>query len=264
MISSSLRLFAVLTAAAALPLSAQITFVASAPGANELAPVAGVITYTQDFNSLPTASGSWTDNSSLPGWYANRTAFTTTGGGGSSTGVLYNYGTSSGSSDRSLGSLPNTTSDNVIFGLRLVNNTGATITGFDVDFIVEQWRRDTSPNSQVTLSYQIFAADAGSVDAGSWTTVVTATPSVTGAGGSIVGNLVENQLAMAESISSIAWEDGQELWVRWAFAKTSGSNIHIAIEDFSLSVNAIPEPATAATLLGLLGLAAMVAHRRRR
>jgi hypothetical protein len=66
--------------------------------------------YSRDFNALPTADSSWTDNSTLLGWYAStnggigRTVTTIKASPGSSTSSsLYSYG-ASGDSDRELGS----------------------------------------------------------------------------------------------------------------------------------------------------------------
>src|SRR5512144_2038822 len=67
-------------------------------------------TYSQNFNSLASAAtGAWTDNSTLPGWYAAKknngtpnsfTAYTATTGTGTA-GALYSFG-ASGSGERAL------------------------------------------------------------------------------------------------------------------------------------------------------------------
>src|SRR5262245_2916851 len=63
-------------------------------------------TYMQDFNSLGTSSGTWTNDSTLPSWFAIRTGTgtnITVGTGSSATGDLYNFGSAS-AVDRALGS----------------------------------------------------------------------------------------------------------------------------------------------------------------
>ena len=105
--------------------------------------------YTQDFNTLPnTTDGStmsaWTQNSTLPGWYIDE------GIGGSCSGTacddrptieasytsMNNGGNAyvfASGSDRSLGSRAAGSTGTVYFGVRLVNNTGNTITSLYVD-----------------------------------------------------------------------------------------------------------------------------------
>jgi hypothetical protein len=88
-------------------------------------------TITQDFNILP-ASGSatWTNNSTLPGWYHARTGTGTTivaNDGSSNAGNLYAYGTGT-NIDRALGSIGsgNAAVGDLFWGILLTNNTGST------------------------------------------------------------------------------------------------------------------------------------------
>src|SRR5690242_12657653 len=83
--------------------------------------------YTQNFDALP-ASGSvtWTNNSTIPGWYDARTGTGTTivaNDGSSNAGNLYSYGTGT-ATDRALGSLGsgNAAIGNLFHGVRLANN----------------------------------------------------------------------------------------------------------------------------------------------
>jgi uncharacterized protein len=99
---------------------------------------------TQNFDTLP-ASGSatWTNNSTLPGWFHARTGTGTTivaNDGSSNAGNLYSYGTGT-ATDRALGSLGtgNAAIGNLFWGVRLQNNTGARITSLDVSYTGEQW-----------------------------------------------------------------------------------------------------------------------------
>src|SRR5262245_5581590 len=63
---------------------------------------------TENFDTLPaTASATWTNNSTIPGWYHARTGNGTTivaNDGASNAGNLYSYGTGT-STDRALGSI---------------------------------------------------------------------------------------------------------------------------------------------------------------
>lgn len=162
---------------------AQIKIVASSPGSNE---VALGEAYTQTFDSLP-ASGSvtWTDNSTLPGWYANLTAgqvstgnmvataitslsaVTTGSVGGSAT--LNSLG-NSGSSNRALGGTPSafTTGSANIFSsqsvnvvLRFRNNTGGVLTGMKVAY--QTVGTATTNKDAVAFAYRVFAVGSGTI-----------------------------------------------------------------------------------------------------
>src|SRR5687767_14957600 len=81
------------------------------------------VPYTQDFDTLP-ASGSatWTNNSTIPGWFHARTGTGTTivaNNGSSNAGNLYSYGTGT-STERALGSLGsgNAAIGNMFWGVR--------------------------------------------------------------------------------------------------------------------------------------------------
>lgn len=102
--------------------------------------------YQQDFNSLA-ASGTnnnWTNNSTLPGWYATAEItgdYTTyrAGTGSSSTTGLYSFGDAP--SDRALGSLNQNASGTIAFGILLENNSGVTLRTLSITYHAEQWRR---------------------------------------------------------------------------------------------------------------------------
>src|SRR4051812_29453424 len=87
--------------------------------------------YTQNFNSLSSASSAtWTNNSTISGWYAEQSSGAVStisiSNGSSSTGAFYNYGSTS-SSDRSIGSMNDNTIRDLYYGVRLKNNSGGTI-----------------------------------------------------------------------------------------------------------------------------------------
>ena len=166
-------------------LFAQIKIVAENPASGEVA-VGG--TYVQDFDSLPAnGSGTWTDNSTLLGWYANLTSGQVSTGnmvattlnsisavavgatGGAST--LNSLGTS-GSSNRALGGTPSayTTGSAGIFSsksvnvvLRVKNSTGGALTGMKVAY--DTIATATSNKDAVAFAYKIFSAGSGTISA---------------------------------------------------------------------------------------------------
>ena len=120
--------------------------------------------YHQNFDSLPgtannTLDSTWTDNVTLAGWYSNKTTFgvtdATVGGTAAtydSTSAtannvgLFSYGTAA-STERALGSRATSNfggNDPVVYGVRLVNNSGSTLTRFTVLYAGEQWFKSTA------------------------------------------------------------------------------------------------------------------------
>jgi hypothetical protein len=253
------------------------------------------LTYDQTFDSLTRSNTaeSWTDNTAtasvntlgasvgLVGWYANYSA----GGapqiagsaGGLTTARLYSFG-SVGSTDRALGSIPGTTPGNVTYGVRFVNDTAYTITGFTMSFDGEQWAQASGAsnapvNNSITPGYAIFSAGAGAVGV---TGTYTALPNIFNspvdgslgdAGGALDGNLSANRVAgISNSISSLAVLPGQEIWIRFFDGNSTNLDHGLGIDNFSISFTStapVPEPASAAVLAGL-GALGLVALRRRR
>jgi len=116
--------------------------------------------YTQSFDTLPASrSATWTNNSTIPGWFHARTGTGTTivaNDGSSNAGNLYSYGTGT-ATDRALGSLGsgNAAVGNLFWGVRLQNNTGATITALDVSYTGEQGRNSAAAAQTVAFSYLV-------------------------------------------------------------------------------------------------------------
>ena len=216
------------------------------------------IPYSQDFDALG-SSGSWTDNSTLTGWYAANnsadvvtlyTAYSNTGGGGTSSSTLYSMGTSSGDPDRALGGAPASTRYTML-GLRLVNDTGSIFDDIQVSYDFEQW--SDRGEATITMSYQIFSAGAGSLATlTGWNTLTatvsplpTASPATSG-----IGNTTGLIAGVTGGATSLGLQAGDELWIRWAITKISGNNSTHGIDNV---VVAVPEPSTAALLgIGLL------------
>src|SRR5437867_772213 len=97
----------------------------------------------ENFDTLAnTGTGlTWTDNSTIPGWYSSRTTYNT-GTGSSNTGALYSFGVAGTNpvTDRALGSVASGTTLTIYQAVRLTNNTGSTITSLDIGYVGEQWR----------------------------------------------------------------------------------------------------------------------------
>jgi hypothetical protein len=210
--------------------------------------------YFQNFNTLPgttnnTLNTAWTNNSTLAGWYANKSTFSVTDAtvGGSAAAFdattvannvgLFSFGTAS-STDRALGARSTSQvagNDPVLFGVRLVNGTSQTLTKFTVIYTGEQWYASTqSAAHMLNFEYQLGAT---AINSGTWTAATagnfTAPISTGTTARSLDGNATANRTARSVVISGISWAPGQELWVRMSDGNESGNEQGLGIDDFS-------------------------------
>ena len=132
---------------------------------------------TENFDTLASAGTNitWTDNSTIPGWYSTRATYNS-GTGSSNTGALYSFGVAGTNpvTDRALGSVASGGTGTVFQAARLTNNTGATIASLDISYVGEQWRNGGNTAAH-TLTFQYQVANAGVITganapATGWTT----------------------------------------------------------------------------------------------
>lgn len=209
--------------------------------------------YTQNFNTLPaSSSATFTNNATLTGWYSARTGTGTTivaNDGSSNAGNLYSYGTGT-STDRALGSLGsgNAAIGNLFWGVRLVNNTGSTITRLNVSYTGEQWRNSAAAAQTISFSYLIGTPSVtGSLaefqTAGTAISNLDFTSPITGGvAGALDGNAAANRTAITFSITGLSIPDGTEIMLRWSDPDHTGSDHGLAIDDVSVT----PDITTAA------------------
>lgn len=227
--------------------SGSLTAATSNPGFNIPAPnhislaTAGT-PVTENFNSLASTG---TSNSSLPlGWYILETGSsantTYAAGTGSDTGGnTYSFG-ASGSSDRALGGLQSGTV-NPSWGVKVVNNTGATITTLAISYIGETWRVG-AVNRSDRIDFQ-YSTDATSLSTGTWidaNSLDYANPgqAVTGSGS------IQHSATISGAITGLNIANGAFFFIRWTDLDASGSDDGMAIEDFSIAVPVAPTIAT--------------------
>ncbi len=207
--------------------------------------------YTQTFDALPaTGAPEWVDDSTLPAWYAQRTAAGTTivsSTGSSTTGALYSYGNSS-AADRALGSLGSGTVGSFATGISFRNSTTATLTFSTLGYTGEQWRYSgTAAAQSISFSYQTgFAAVTDftpGTDSG-WTAVSAlnfTSPVISGTTGALDGNAAANRTALSTPLN-VQLAPGQWITFRWRDIDHAGSDHGLAIDDFRLdwSLPALP------------------------
>ena len=193
----------------------------------------GSVSYTQDFNTLASsgAANTWTNNSTITGWYSNQTAYRADDGS-TNTGALYSYGTTA-ASERALGGLTSGTSGTVNFGARIKNNDPTlSINAITISYTGEQWRQ-TANSQNLVFEYQVGAT---AITTGTWTAVSAlnfATINI-GTAGALNGNLAANKTAITSSFT-LTVAAGQEVWIRWT--KTGTTSPGIAVDDLSLTAD---------------------------
>ncbi len=246
-------------------------------------------TYTQNFDGL-SVTGTQTLTGKGPFSFADLTSLTISGmdgwqfgnplGTSANTEFKTHNGSLAGSAgrgvisfgldadtDRALGALP--TSNQVSrFGLLLVNSSGLIMENVAVSFTGEQWRRGDRENGPNTLLFEygttnstdgINGAGVANLDAA----LNFVSPITTGATEvALNGNLPANQTFHSAVLSGFQWNPGEILAVRWTMNDITGQDDGLAIDNFSFSATAVPEP-SAFIILGGLGMILTVGKRRR-
>ena len=236
-------------------------------------------TYTQDFDSLGTnASVAWTNNTSLPGWFAlaslsNPVTIANVTGSGTTPSGLANFSSNSIASNRSLGWIVGNASGvagtYVSLGLGISNSTGSLLDSFSLAYTGREWRGYSNNTPALFFQYKIGGAfdnvPTNSQSDPSWIDVsaLNFILPTTNANAQVNGLVAPNFTTLSNTVSSISWAADEILWVRWRQQNLSGNDAQMAIDDLSFS--AVPEPGTYALLaLSGLALAGYAARRRRR
>ncbi|MEO6567607.1 MAG: PEP-CTERM sorting domain-containing protein [Opitutaceae bacterium] len=241
--------------------------------------------YSQTFDSLPLSgtANTWTDNSTLAGWYADREiggeiSVLSAGTGSSTTTALYSFGSTS-ATDRSLGALSSGSSNAFAYGVVFQNASAQTMTFTDFSYRGELWRMG-SPAQFETLefAYRISSTPITSGLTGTWidandldfTSASSSAPS--GATGAVDGNLVGNFTVLNATLSLVL-DPGSYLMFRWYDIDHESADNGLGIDNVSISyvsastpppfITAVPEPSTYG-ILGAVGLIGAALWRRRR
>lgn len=241
--------------------------------------------YTQNFDSLPSsptgAQPAWSNGSTLDSWYwADPDGFTAStytvvsrepGNDGLANQQDRPLSIGQYTTDRAFGTQTRSDNSDTItdfarFGVQLTNTTGATLTEFTLSFTAEQWRTiNNQAADSLTFDYQVFSSGGSPTAASGWTDVsaFTFTAPITTTSGStwLDGNASANREVFSETITGVNWGAGEELWLRWNDVSTK--HAMMGIDDLSFSASAVPEPSSAALLMGLSVGALLVTRRRR-
>jgi hypothetical protein len=229
-------------------------------------------TYSQNFNDLfgsVPANNTTTAGSILPlGWSfveagANANTAIRVDPGTSGTGDTYLYG-STGSNERAFGSFASGSLTSQ-YGLQLINNSGVTINSFTITYDGEQWKDGGSGTAVFNTLTFSYAINATSLTSGTYIndTALNFTALVNNntADAATDGNNASFRTAgITDTITGITLGVGDSLWLRWTDINDPGNDDGLAIDNFSFTATAVPEPSTMA--LAGLGLAAILGFRR--
>jgi hypothetical protein len=223
--------------------------------------------YTQNFDSLansgaPPADTNWTDNLTIPGWYASKSVAPPTitnyrvGSGALNTGGIYSFGVAGVGpiTDRALGSIGSGTPGSLAYGVRFQNDTTLAITNITISYTGEQWRNGGNTATQtLAFSYFISSDPITSSDAAGGANAWVAfpglnsnTPTVGATAAALDGNAPENRTVFSGVLlpNAIVFP-GQEIFFRWLDINDTGNDHALAIDDLSIaftSVEAVVTP----------------------
>ncbi|MET0262556.1 MAG: S8 family serine peptidase, partial [Rariglobus sp.] len=227
-------------------------------------------TYSQNFDTLTkdnTTPQTWINDApadttnGLLGWYAG--VFNANGSqksgaleiradnGTTLTGRFNSYG-ATGAADRAFGTYR---IDAVVQyggtmrqGMRLINRSGRTLTGFNLQFVGEQWRFGAGGTRNTTeVSYALFNYGEGTLsnlDSAYTQFAVFEAPRSTGGYTSLNGNSATYRTQISQDVTGLTWAPGQELWICWSSKNFPNFDDGLAIDDlvFTANANAVPTP----------------------
>lgn len=209
--------------------------------------ITGPGSHTQNFNTLiSTGTGTWTDNTTITGWYAKRSGTGTSIAadiGSATGGNLYSYGAAS-NTERALGSLGsgNAAAGSFAYGVGFHNTSGGSISNFQVGYTLEQWRNSAAAAQSVTFWYKVmstYATDLTPLVNTGWTEVTALMgtgPISGGTASALVGNDPLNKVVLpATLISGLTLADGEYIMFRWLDIDHTGSDHGLSIDDVAIS-----------------------------
>ena len=203
--------------------------------------------YVQNFDSLGSAATFWTNNVTLPGWYASKSGVDSTnylaGAGMGTAGGLYSFGTNGihSATDRALGSIASGSASPVAYGVRFTNNTAFAQTDITISYTGEQWRNGGSANGEtLAFSYAVSSSPiTNTFSAAIWINFLALnfnSQTVSGTSSALDGNRTTNSQVFTNIVlTGVSVQPGQELSLRWVDVDDPGFDDGLAIDDLTVS-----------------------------
>ncbi len=226
----------------------------------------GNLVYSEDFSGLdvttsPSSSKPWVDDVTVPHWRARvsdapATSYNVTHGTSGASGLQV-WHAQDGTNRRALGSLTDINNRNALLAFGMLNSTGSVIDEIQIDFTQVQWYGGTvAAIDKVAFSYQV---NYNSHTGGAWTTFSALDMDGFSNGGGGLSEAIFTE--KSATLGGLAWQPGEQLWIRWLDLRASGGNAGAGLD--SISITAIPEPSTYALAIGALALAGAFIRRRK-
>ncbi len=231
-----MKILLTLLLTAPLAVLGQINITAPSPGSQSF-----------DFNTLASSGtlNPWTDNTTITGFYAQRTTATTTYDAGTGTalsGALYSFGLTL-NTERALGTVGSNSSGNFAHGMQFKNTTIGTIENFSIGYTLEEWRcgNNTTPQA-ITFWYKVsstvITSLTPSVNSG-WIAVTALTsnsPINTATAGALDGNQAANRVVVSVfQIPGLTLAPGQYVMFKWEDINHAGNDHGLAIDDVAVN-----------------------------
>jgi hypothetical protein len=216
--------------------------------------VSAPTTYTQNFNTLPSAASpvvTWNNNVTIPGWYLFRDGATpptptvvVSNGSGAWVANLYSLG-AAGNADRALGSCPTTAHGAYSFNVIFQNTSAGPLKVSRVKFNVEVYRTNSVITTQTeTLAFsRRFAATEAEIAnalAGPWVTDTSLDyvyPAQAVASQVRPPDVATVNKAPGADVTVLP---GQFLSLRWTNANDGGEDAYMGIDDVEVQFESPP------------------------
>lgn len=228
--------------------------------------ITGAGSYTQNFDSLPNTgtTNAWTDDATLPAWYAQRSgtgAVLVIASNGTNSGGIHSFGITA-ATERALGSVGSNTTSHQAYGVVFQNTSGSAVTIDSISYTGEQWRNGGNIVAhKLTLSYLRSATaitaltPLDTLPAG-WTAISGGDftgPIATATAAALDGNLAVNQAAISVT-PSISVANGEYVCLRWHDPNDANNDHGLGIDNLAVSwtVNATPAITLSANKISFL------------
>ena len=187
-------------------------------------------------SSCTGATSPWINNVTIPNCYSNRTSYAYSTGC-NNTGALHIAGNGG---ETALGGRASNSTTTVIWGVRMVNNTGQPITALRIRYRGEQWNSaQSNVNNTVAFAYAVSATPVNSVSTGTYTNFaalnmnsLVTTGGCGGGGSAIDGNQTFSNI---EACMPVNIQPGHEIMLRWYETNDACNDHMLCIDDLEVT-----------------------------